>query len=45
MKTHLNEPDDKAIEGANKAVAGCGLLIAGIVLTGIILYSLWALVW
>lgn len=44
MKTHLNEPDDKAIEGANKAAAGCGLLIAGIVLT-CFLYVLWALVW
>lgn len=42
MKTHLNEPDDKALEGVNKVSNGCGLIIGGVAIC-IIFYSLWVL--
>jgi len=32
----MKEPDDKAIEGANKAANGCVLIFAGAIICGII---------
>lgn len=42
MKANLKEPDDKAVEGANKAASGCGLVMAGVSIL-IVIYSLWVL--
>lgn len=38
MKATLKEPEDKAIEGANKAAAGCGMIAVGVPTTGFIIW-------
>lgn len=40
MNKDLHEPDDKALEGANKTANGCGMVIAGVFIC-IIIYCAW----
>jgi len=36
---NLNEPEDQAVEGANKLAAGCGLVVVAVPLIGLIVWG------